>query len=358
MIDKYIAAAGAAADREAERFDDARIERLLRTTTAKLGRRRRWRAAALALAAVAILGTGSVVAIASLEPAALDTAAQWAAIELPTPAATPTTDIEPRWALRIGESRVERLHEQTVLDVPAPSEGPAQVVISAGAARFDARDLVVVAAEHRIAAEHAVFVVDRTVSPAAIWVEEGEVRIESGALSRTLSAGDRGQLAAAPKRAKKKKDRPRWRRLVKEGRYEEAYEAMKAQPTPAVTRSADSLMAAADAARHSGHPREAVGYLKRVIDEHPTHALAPLAAFTLGRVYLVRVGEPRLAALAFAKARALKPGMQFAEDALAREVEAWAKAGEHGKAKARAREYLRKYPDGRRADRVRKRGGL
>jgi transmembrane sensor len=92
--------------------------------------------------------------------------------------------------------------------------------------------------------------------------------------------------------------------------------------------------------------------------EHAADARAPLAAFTLGRVLLTELHRPREAAAAFASARALAPSGAFAEDALAREVEAWAKAGEVAQARARAEEYLRLYSRGRRADVVKVLGGL
>jgi hypothetical protein len=46
------------------------------------------------------------------------------------------------------------------------------------------------------------------------------------------------------------------------------------------------------------------------------------------------------------------------QDALAREVEAWSRAGENEKAHDRALDYLKRYPNGRRANAVRRLGGL
>src|SRR2546430_2117926 len=80
---------------------------------------------------------------------------------------------------------------------------------------------------------------------------------------------------------------------------------------------------------------------------------APLAAFSLGRVHLEKVGAPRDAAQAFARARELAPDGPLAEGALAREVEAWARAGETEVARQRALSYARRYPGGRRARAVR-----
>ncbi|MEO7092617.1 MAG: hypothetical protein ABI175_05150, partial [Polyangiales bacterium] len=85
---------------------------------------------------------------------------------------------------------------------------------------------------------------------------------------------------------------------------------------------------------------------------------APLAAFTLGRVLLEELGQPGQAAEAFAKARALGGAGPLAEDALAREVEAWWRAGATDKAHERAEEYVKVYPKGLRIRSVRKYGGL
>jgi len=67
---------------------------------------------------------------------------------------------------------------------------------------------------------------------------------------------------------------------------------------------------------------------------------------------------PREAARAFATCRKLDPAGALAADSLAREVESWSRAGETTKAHARALEYLKLYPLGRRAASVRRLGGV
>jgi tetratricopeptide (TPR) repeat protein len=126
-----------------------------------------------------------------------------------------------------------------------------------------------------------------------------------------------------------------------------AREVSQGQVVPAAT--AEDLLAAADAARSAGRRSESVAFLRRLLSQHRDDARAPLAAFTLGRILLMELAQPGEAALAFAEVRALAPAGPFAEDALAREAEAWNKAGDPGKAAERAREYLRLYPYGRRA---------
>jgi transmembrane sensor len=117
-------------------------------------------------------------------------------------------------------------------------------------------------------------------------------------------------------------------------------------------------MLAADVARLSGHAGEAVTHLRAVVSRHGGDPRAPLAAFTLGRVLLDELGRPGAAAAAFADAQRLAPGGALAQDALAREIEALAKAGQTVAAHDRALLYVERYPSGRRIKSVRRYGGL
>ena len=113
------------------------------------------------------------------------------------------------------------------------------------------------------------------------------------------------------------------------------------------------MLLAADAARREGRPAAAVALLERAVERHGGDLRAPLAAFTLGRLLLAELGRPADAATAFARARALVPDGPLAEHALAREVEAWSRAGQRDLAQARAQEYARLFPAGRRLEQVR-----
>ena len=139
--------------------------------------------------------------------------------------------------------------------------------------------------------------------------------------------------------------------------------AARSNPAPTTApaggrETAEQLLAAADGERLSGHPAQGAAILQRLLREHGRDARAPLAAFTLGRLLLMELDRPREAAAAFAQVRALAPGGDFAEDALAREIEAWRRAGDGDRARARAEEYLRIYPRGRRVDAVKRLGEL
>jgi transmembrane sensor len=110
---------------------------------------------------------------------------------------------------------------------------------------------------------------------------------------------------------------------------------------------AGDLLLASDVARLSRHPAESVTLLRRLLADHERDARAPSAAFTLGWLLMNELGRPREAAIAFVKAEALAPGGNLAEDALARSVEAWSRAGESMQAKAGLQRYQKAYPRGR-----------
>ena len=167
-------------------------------------------------------------------------------------------------------------------------------------------------------------------------------------------------LAAAPPAepgSRAALERSRFRMQVARRDYAGAYRSLVAAPGVA-DRSPEDLMLAADAARLSGHPASAVPYLRRLLREHPADVRGPVAAFTLGRVLLAELGRPAEAADAFAQSRRLAPDGPLAADALAREVEAAARAGDAARARRAATDYLARYPRGPRAAEVRRASGL
>lgn len=148
-----------------------------------------------------------------------------------------------------------------------------------------------------------------------------------------------------------------WTALAQEGRFDSAYEALVQRGMDAVRGPAELLLAA-DVARLSRHPAGAVAPLRRLLREHPQDPRAPLAAFTLGRGLLDELGRPREAAEAFRSAQDLEPDGPLAADALAREVEAWSRAGETQRARERALLYLQRHPEGDRRRSVQRYGGI
>jgi transmembrane sensor len=151
---------------------------------------------------------------------------------------------------------------------------------------------------------------------------------------------------------------PSWRELAEEGDYGASYSRMMAEGPSAVRDDPGDLLLAADVARLGGHPERAIAPLERVVASHSADSRAPLAAFTLGRTLLDQLGKPHEAAQAFATARRLAPRGAIAEDALAREIESWSRAGDTSRARERAEAYLRAYPNGRRLAAVKRLGGL
>lgn len=201
-----------------------------------------------------------------------------------------------------------------------------------------------------------------------IAVEEGQVavlcqerRVELGSgQRRTFTCGDPEKPAKAglpaPAPRPHSHATPAWRILAEKGEYREAYDVLRQKGEASVRDETHDLLLAADTARLSGHPSEALPYLRLVLARHGGDPRSPLAAFTLGRVLLDELGRPAEAAGAFARARA--PHGPLAEDALAREIEAWARAGNAKRAHALAIEYRRGYPQGRRLPEVTRFGGL
>ncbi len=149
----------------------------------------------------------------------------------------------------------------------------------------------------------------------------------------------------------------RWVTLADEKRFGEAYGLLRQVPMKNLSEP-DDLLLAADVARQAGRPERAVPFLERVVAEHPRQMCAQLAGFSLGKIYLDNLDQPALAARRFADVRAMAPAGGLAQDALAREVEAWARAGESARARDGALEYARVYPHGQRLAAVRDLGGI
>ena len=195
----------------------------------------------------------------------------------------------------------------------------------------------------------------------ATWSAGGARDIDEGETADLVATtAPEGAGSAAPPRtkaasaAKEASGEAPWKTLAGAGDYDRAYEALREGGGQRVADVPNDLLLAADVARLSHHPAQAVAPLESIVRDHAGDARAPLAAFTLGRVLLEELARPGDAADAFAKARALAPSGSLAEDALAREVEAAARAGDAARARQRADEYLERYPQGSRAATVRR----
>jgi transmembrane sensor len=287
-----------------------------------------------------------------------------------------------RTVLLTDGSVVERLEERTLLRVVEDASSRSVVDLEVGGARFDvkpnpSRPFRVRAGPVVVEVLGTAFTVSREGGKVTTSVERGHVRVERGAERVDLFAGNSLTLtevaetspassgASSPAVTARPPAAPSathvpiddWAKLAREGEYDRAYDAMKKAPSVRKDEPGELLLAA-DVARLSGHSVEAIAPLKRIVEGHSNDARAPLAAFTLGRVLLDEVGRPNEAAEMFARARSFAPDGPLAEDALAREVEAWWRAGSPDRAHARASEYVERFPSGAKLKSVRRFGGL
>jgi transmembrane sensor len=271
-------------------------------------------------------------------------------------------------AVRPEAVRVTQLVPGTLL-TPLPNREGRGFALRAGGARFSVphdarRPFLVTAGNVTIEDLGTTFTVRYlTADRLDVAVEEGRVRVHTADADTEVPAGGTLEVPISPSvDAARKQPKPAglvassWRPLAERGQYEEAQRALRKAGPSAVRDDTADLLLAADAARLSGHPAEAVPYLERVLRGHAQDPRAGLAAFTLGRVLLDELGRPREAVDAFAAARS--SGGPLAEDALAREVEALSRAGDVTRSRDQALLYRRLYPNGRRAKAVSRLGGL
>ncbi len=190
------------------------------------------------------------------------------------------------------------------------------------------------------------FTVEKLEASSRVAVHSGRVRVIAPSGTVELGAGESGEYAdAVPEPV-----------VLPELEAPVPSPRPVVRPKPSVEDTAE-LFRAADVARVSRRPAEAVEPLRRVLRQ-PGEPKAPLAAFSLGRLYLDDLGRPREAAQAFAEAYRLSPRGPLAEDSLAHEVEAWARAGEEVRARSAAQRYVTRFPAGLRLKAVKRFGGL
>jgi transmembrane sensor len=283
-------------------------------------------------------------------------------------------------------STVELTTPSTELTVDINQPDHVSLHLASGTAHFDVvpntrRRFSVFVDSVEIVVVGTAFDVEAKRGQARVAVTHGSVRVHSASGVMLVQAGEArwfeqaeraqkppaavsgGRLLTRPAvsrgvatRAVPQPPRAEWRSLNQSGDYESAYRMIE-HGAP-VADDPEALMEAADVARLTDHPATAVSYLQNVVSAHRASPTAPLAAFTLGRVLLERLGRPAEAAGAFATARELAPEGSLALDALAREVESWSKAGRAKEANERARLFVQLYPNSRRLRVVQLHGGI
>jgi transmembrane sensor len=340
-------------------LSDREVERLIAGARSRRTRRTRLRVASLAVAVAA----GGWLAVAYRRPAA-DRAPHAG----PPPIATSTDKAS--HPVRFADGSVARpADDRAAIAVREDSPAHITVELASGRERFEVvpglhREFVVRAGDVTVTVLGTVFSVERIADRVGVSVERGQVKVDWGLGRRTLSVGEsawfppllvRRETPVADLPAPRPVA-PRIARAAPPVSRSADPQTIAAGPSP-LPESAARLLSAADEARLVGRPREGAALLRRLLDGHRDDPRAPSAAFTLGRMLLMELGQPGEAAAAFAEAWALAPDGPLAEDALAREAEAWAKAGDRERARGRARDYLRLHPSGRRVEAMRALGG-
>lgn len=148
---------------------------------------------------------------------------------------------------------------------------------------------------------------------------------------------------------------PTWERLAEAGDFEAARAALDAEDGfdgAVVTASASQLMMLVDIARASGSKELAILALHRVVSAFPEAPEAPDAAWTLGNM-LAQAGDQAGAAEAFSLYRRLSPAGDFAQDALAHEVDAAFARGDLELSARLVAQYENEFPNGPRLDEFR-----
>ena len=107
------------------------------------------------------------------------------------------------------------------------------------------------------------------------------------------------------------------------------------------------LLETVDRARRQHRHAQAAALLDRILKEHPDDPAIGLVALTLGRIQLDKLGKPRASAAAFKRA-AGQGGLPkpLREQALARCVESFYRAGDQRKAAFMSDRYKKRYPHG------------
>jgi len=234
--------------------------------------------------------------------------------------------------------------------------------VVSGSAHFDVvpnheRTFEVHAGDVTVRVLGTAFLVERSGTGARVTVERGRVRVSWPGGEAVLGVGEGGEFPPAPTAAIEPSALPIeaaavaprvWRDLARRGQYAQAFAALRQTPND-VRDEPQDLLLAADVARLSSHPAQAVAPLRKVSSLYPKDPRAPVAAFTLGRVLLDDLGRASEAASAFALAERLGPSGPLSGDALAREVEALKRAGQMPQARSVAQKYVTLHPDGRHA---------
>lgn len=363
-------------------WSDDQTENALRGVPERLAQRRRKRVVAAA-AALLVVGAGWLFAVSQIDKTT------------PTTAPEVIAKAQPEEQLRLGvvgetTSRPFALSDGSqVLPDPGASvelelaaRSATRVKVVEGSARFEVesdpeRAFIVTAGALEVEVVGTIFVVSHRQATSEISVHEGLVRTTARGKEVMLRAGEsrvvRDELEiedepktdppaeaaekpVEPSPAQPEKVRnPAWVEAAESGDWQRAATLLDRGAAP--PRTTAEFLLAADVRRYTGEPAAAIPHLEEVVKRNRKDTFGALAQFRKGRI-LMRLDRHADAARAFADVGRMPGSGSVAEDALSREVEALYRAGERQRAEERAHQYLERYPDGFRADFVRRYGGI
>jgi transmembrane sensor len=315
-------------------------------------------AAAVALAAALILVAWFGLRRPTSEPLALLGGA------LPTLIEAQATAREARFA----DGSVLELAKDTRLEI-LRNDGHAFVsVLRRGSGTFDVepggpRHWIIETGLASVEVVGTRFTVTRGADRVRVSVEHGIVVVRAESLpgtTRRLGAGESVEVLAPTPAAPERERGPAPAPVVSPPPASSAPSPVASTPRLAPSNRVeqpladeiDARLSAADAARRRGDRESAIRHLEEVLEQAtPDDPRRGMAALSLARLTVRQ--DPALAATA------LEGSMQgmpkgLAEDALARRVEAEARAGNRARASELAKEYLERFPNGHRANDVRR----
>lgn len=170
------------------------------------------------------------------------------------------------------------------------------------------------------------------------------------------SAAPPGSAAPAESAAPAGPAKSDWRKLVRTGRYRDAYAAADAEGFDALCSrgSAGDLLMLGDAARLSGKLAKAEHAYLTLRQRFGGGGTGAVAAFMLARIAFDQRGAPGQAARWLQTYLSEAPGGPLAREALGRLIEAERRSGNRAGAEQTARQYLARYPSGPHAELARR----
>jgi len=344
-------------------WDEGRTERLLASVHGRIDRRKRAFRAAVATATLASVMCVVVIAL------------RWNSAPMSAALNNVPGQLASRSSIHLGDgSEIEVDTSTSEIRVIEESASRVRVDVVRGTSRYavvpsPARTFEVRSGSVTVTVVGTEFIVEQRGEKTWVEVLRGKVRVSWSDDQAFLVTGESGIFPreSAPSAAEDglagqgEIDAPTargphatqvYRSRVARRDYRGAYAVLSRNPALAGD-TVEELLVAADVARLSNHPSEAIPYLQRIIREHPRDERAPLAAFTLGRT-LGGLGRTEEAMNMFGRVQSAWPKSPLAEDALLRQAEAASQLGDLGAARRIAEQYDREYPNGRRRSEVRR----